>query len=77
MSFCAHQPPRNHICQSLPVLKNTAKRLRTILQGWMSCFVNAPWMDHQHMYDHAQVGGLLYPIGHIDIDYQGMPPAFN
>ena len=69
MSFCASQPPRNHICQSRQVLKTTANRLRTILQGWMACFVNAPWMDHQHMFDQAQEGGLLYPPPNLKVLY--------
>ena len=43
----------------------------SILQGWMACFVNAGWMNHQKMYDHAQEGGLLYPIGLIGVDYPG------
>ena len=72
MSFCASQPPQHYLCQSVRVLKATAGRLRTILQGWMACFVNAGWMNHQHLYNQAQEGGLLYPLGLIDINCTGM-----
>ena len=71
MSFCATAPASRQNCVSERVLKITAKRLRSILQGWMACFVNAGWMNHQKMYDHAQEGGLLYPIGFIGVDYHG------
>lgn len=71
MSFCASTPANHQNCVSTQVLKLTARRLRTILQGWMACYVNAGWMSHEKMYDHAQEGGLLYPIGLLGVDYHG------
>ena len=71
MSFCAHAPRSSHNCVSLNVLRVTAQRLRTVLQGWIACFLGTAWMSTTKMYESAQSGCLLYPLALIEVHYHG------
>ena len=74
MSFCAHGPLSSHNCVSQNILRLTAERLRSIIQSWIVCFLGTAWMSTEAMYDSAQEGRLLYPLGLIDIHYPGIKP---
>ena len=71
MSFCATAPRSSQNCITRNILRMTAQRLRSILQGWIACFLGTAWMANDPMYDSAQCGGLLYPLALIDINYPG------
>ena len=71
MSFCAHGPRSSTNCVALNVLRTTANRLRTVIQGWIACFLGTAWMSCEAMFDCAQSGSLLYPLGLIEIHYPG------
>ena len=71
MSFCAHAPRSSHNCVTENLLRMTAQRLRTIIQGWIACFLGTAWMSTLRMHESAQQGCLFYPLGLIDIYYPG------
>ena len=71
MSFCAHGPRSSNNCIAVNVLRATASRLRTVIQGWIACFLGTAWMSTEAMFDCAQSGSLLYPLGLIEVHYPG------
>ena len=71
MSFCAHGPRSSNNCVAVNVLRATATRLRTVIQGWIVCFLGTAWMSTQAMFDCAQSGSLLYPLALIEVHYPG------
>ena len=52
-------------------LKNTALKLRDILQCWIATFLSTGWMSTSKIYDTAQEGGLLYPLGLVEVNLRG------
>ena len=72
MSYCSTRN-RQHSHTSPTQLQTTSIYLRNMLQCWISTCLAAGWMPTQRIYDRAQEGGLLHPIGLIEVNL----PGFN
>ena len=74
MSYCSNLTRNYRHFVSEQYLRETAFKLRSILQCWISTFLSTGWMPAQKIYDVAQEGGLLYPLGLIEINVEGIKP---
>ena len=71
MSFCMNNNRSSDNAVSVSYLKQTAERLRSILQCWIANILGHGWFYTNIIYDSAQCGGLLYPFGQIRVDPEG------
>ena len=72
MSYCAIGNRNGGHIASENYLRLTAQRLKSTLQCWIANILGHGWFYTNTIYDSAQNGALLYPIGHIRVDPEGM-----
>ena len=72
MSFCAIGNRNTDHLSSENYLRQTAQDLKTTLQRWISIILGHGWCPNDYIYDSAQNGGLLYPIGQISVNPECM-----
>ena len=71
MSFCATGTRNNGHVASANYLRATAQQLKSTLQCWIAVLLGHGWFFTNTVYDSAQEGGLLYPLGHIRVIPEG------
>ena len=72
MSYCPNMTRNYRHIVSERYLKETAHKLRSTLQCWIATFLSTGWMPTQKIYDLAQEGGLLYPLGLVEVSVPGI-----
>ena len=72
MSFCAIGNRNSGHTATENYLRETAQGLKTILQRWIANLLGHGWCPNDYIYESAQCGGLLYPIGQIQVNPESM-----
>ena len=71
MSFCSIGNRNHGHMASVNYLHHTAQRLKSTLQCWIANILGHGWFFTNTIFDSAQTGALLYPLGHIRVDPEG------
>ena len=72
MSFCSIGNRSTGHVASTNYLRQTAQGLKSTLQCWIANILGHGWCPHDAIYESAQYGGLLYPLGQIQVNPECM-----
>ena len=71
MSYCVNLNRNRPHSQSLRYLRDTADKLRSLLQCWIANILCSGWMFYEYIHEAASDDGLLFPLGALIVDHNG------
>ena len=72
MSYCVNLNRNQMHLQSIRYLKDTAHKLRGLIQCRIANLLCSEWMYFEYIQEAAEDDGLLYPLGILRLDHQGI-----
>ena len=72
MSYCVNLNRNSSHLQNLRYLRDTAQKLRNLLQCWIANILCSGWMFYDYIQEAAEDDGLLFPLGTLIVNHEGI-----